>query len=93
MTEWNLATNEPSELHKLAAQLFVYGFYDEHNDRIDLAVAVDVALMQYALSNGELTYVRRPRGDQSFIGIQYQDLHRLGAVLYKHHPGEQVAIA
>lgn len=84
VTEWNLASNQPSELHKLGAQMFVYGFYDEDVDHIDLAVAVDVGLMQWALANGELEYERRNRGDQSFLGIKYAALMSLGAVLFTH---------
>ena len=82
--EWNLASDQPSELHKLGAQMFVYGFYDDERDRICLAVAVDVGLMQWALANGELGYERRRRGDQSFLGIKYTALKELGAVLFTY---------
>lgn len=84
VTEWNLASNQPSELHKLGAQMFVYGFYDERADHIVAAVAVDVGLMQWALVNGELGYERRPRGDQSFLGIKVTALRELGAVLFQY---------
>ena len=84
VTEWNLASDQPSELHKLGAQMFVYGFYDDERDRICLAVAVDVGLMQWALANGELGYERRRRGDQSFLGIKYTALKELGAVLFTY---------
>lgn len=93
ITEWNLATDQPSELHKLGAQMFVYGFYDTDRDRIVLAVAVDVGLMQWALAHDELDYERRRRGDQSFIVIRFAALRELGAVLYVHdrRTGEEVA--
>lgn len=84
VTEWNLDTNEPSEMHKLGAQMFVYGFYDEADDRILLAVAVDVGLMQWALAHDEISYVRRRRGDQSFLGFNFRALHEIGAVLFIH---------
>ena len=84
VTEWNLNTNEPSEIHKLGAQMFVYGFYDKFRDHICLAVAVDVGLLQWALSHGRITYKRQSRGDQSFLGFSYQVLHELGAVLFIH---------
>ncbi|MGH3447089.1 MAG: hypothetical protein ACRDP4_05655 [Nocardioidaceae bacterium] len=91
VTEWNLDTNLPSELHKLGAQMFVYGFYDESCDHIVLAVAVDVGLMQWALAHDELPYVRRRRGDQSFLGFRFGALRKLGAVLHVHDRRESTA--
>lgn len=85
ITEWNLASNQPSELHKLSAQMFVYGFYDELNDQIVAAVAVDVGLMQYALANGYIGYDRRRRVDQSFLGFKVGDLEDIGALVYSHN--------
>lgn len=93
VTEWNLDTNEPSEIHKLGAQMFVYGFYDEAKDHIRLAVAVDVALLQWALAHGEITYGRRRRGDQSFLGFSFRALHQLGAVLFIHDDRAAAAAA
>lgn len=84
VTEWNLDTNEPSEIHKLGAQMFVYGFYDKANDHIRLAVAVDIPLLQWALAHGEIAYERRRRGDQSFLGFSFRALHELGAILFFH---------
>lgn len=84
VTEWNLATGQPSELHKLGAQMFVYGFYDKTANHICLAVAIDVGFMQWALSHGELEWTRGNRVDQSFLGFSFRALHDLGAVLYVH---------
>lgn len=82
VTEWNLDTDQPSEMHKLGAQLFVYGFYDEPADRITLALTVDVGLMQWALANRKITWKRNSRGDQSFLGFDFKELDRIGAVLF-----------
>lgn len=86
ITEWNLASDLPSEIHKLAAQMFVYGFYDDRTDRIVAAVAVDVALLQFALSEGDLEYDRRRRIDQDFVGFPVTELRRIGAILRGHGP-------
>ena len=83
VTEWNLASDLPSELHKLGAQLFVYGFYDKVAGRIVAAAAVDVPRMVLALSLGKLSYRERRRGDQSFLGFGVSDLEAVGAVLLK----------
>jgi len=93
VTEWNLASNEPSELHKLGAQLFVYGFYDSDTDQICLAVAVDVGLMQWALAHDEIKYERRRRGDQSFLGFKFYALREIGAVLFVHDQRAQEGVA
>lgn len=93
VTEWNLATNQPSELHKLGAQMFVYGFYDERADRIIYAAAVDVAFMQYALSHGDIEPTRRSRGDQSFIGLPIGSLRAIGAVMYEYDSRAQERVA
>jgi hypothetical protein len=91
VTEWNLATNQPSELHKLGAQLFVYGFYDEPLDHISLAVVVDVCLMQWAVTHSAISYSRERRGDQSFVGFKFRDLERAGAILFRHDERERRA--
>lgn len=82
ITEWNQASNEPSELHKLGAQLFVYGFYDKATDHVVLAVAIDVAKVLYALALGKLAYRRQSRLDQSFLGFSFQDIGAAGAVIF-----------
>ena len=85
ITEWNLASDMPSELHKLAAQLFVYGFYDADSDAIVAGIAVDVAGVHIALTRGDLSYQRRNRVDQTFIGIDNRELEALGAVVYRKY--------
>lgn len=86
ITEWNLATNQPSELHKLAAQLFVYGYFHRPSGHICRALAVDVGLLQWAFTHGGISprAGRRPGGDQSFKAFAFDDLRRIGAVLFEH---------
>jgi hypothetical protein len=80
ITEWNLDTGRPSELHKLGAHLFVYGFYDTQADQISAAVAASVPHLLLGLLNG-LQYQRRRRGDQSFVALQVAHLKKAHAVL------------
>lgn len=82
VTEWNLDTGLPSELHKLGAHLFVYGFYDKRADRITAAVAASVPHLLLGLLNG-MPYERRPRGDQSFVALQLAHLKKAHAVICK----------
>jgi hypothetical protein len=83
VTEWNLDTDVPSELHKLGAHLFVYGFYDKPAGQIIAAAAVEVPRMLRALALGKLKYTSRRRGDQSFLGFGLRDLETIGAVMFK----------
>jgi hypothetical protein len=85
ITEWNLDTDLPSELHKLGAHLFVYGFYDKAADRIIGATAASVPRILLGLLSGQLPYDRRLRRfeDQSFITLQLDHLRKVNALLYK----------
>jgi len=91
VTEWNLASDTPSELHKLSAQLFVYGFYDKAADRIVAAVCVDVPRMLRALALGKLRYREQRRNDQSFLGFGVRDLEAVGAVVCKYDGRAEVS--
>lgn len=84
VTEWNLQTNQPSELYKLGAQLFVYGLYNAATDTIESALAVDIVRMQLANVRGQLHYTRSKRAgrDQSFIAIEWDHLAELDAVVH-----------
>lgn len=86
VTEFNTKTGVPSELHKLGAHMFVYGFYDEDSDRLGQVWVVDVLQMQVALVNGKLRYTRGRRrgGDQTFLGFDVARLRALGALKYVH---------
>lgn len=83
ITEWNTATAQPSELHKLGAHLFVYGFYDAERDHILAGAAVDVLTVLRALALGNLSYRRESRIDQTFLGFGLRDLQRIGAVVFQ----------
>lgn len=82
VTEWNLPSARPSELHKLGAHLFVYGFYDSTQDRIVAGVAVDVVVLLRALALGEVRYTRRTRVDQTFLAFDVRKLRSVGAVVF-----------
>jgi hypothetical protein len=84
VTEWNNTTNLPSELYKMIAQLFVYGYYDERNNRIVDAMAINVAQMYQGIAAGTLPYTRQARGDkeQDFIGLRWQDLQDSEAIMH-----------
>jgi hypothetical protein len=84
ITEWNSASNLPSELHKFGAHLFVYGFYDQQLDQIMLGVAVDIPVLLRELALGRLKYRRESRLDQTFLAFDVRGLRSCGAVVFEH---------
>jgi hypothetical protein len=83
ITAWNKASNTPSELYKLGAQFFVYGFYDEAADDLTQWIVLDVPTLMLSLARRQLkiTVNNNPRSNQKFINIQRDELRRVGAVV------------
>ena len=82
ITEWNLATDRPSELYKLNAGLFIYGYYDAIADRFIEAIAVDVPwlLIMFPLKLVDWSLQENPRTSQTFFCFKFDDLFTSGAV-------------
>ena len=83
ITEWNHAHNVKSELYKLNAGLFVYGYFDQETKTFLDWIVVDTTKMLVCLNNGEVTHTldMNPRSDQTFIGLKFQDLRDAGLVI------------
>ena len=83
ITEFNHATGRAGELYKMAAGIFVYGFYDERSDKFERWVAVDVNKMLHCIVTGKLQYKKgnNPRSRQDFLGIEVADLYNTGCHL------------
>lgn len=84
VTEWNTVTNLPSELHKIAAQIFVYGYYDLASNRILGAMAINVPQMIREIGEGRLPWTRDQRSskDQDFIAVKWDDLESVNAIMH-----------
>ena len=84
ITEWNTVTGLPSELHKIAAQIFVYGYYDRPTNRILGALAINVPQMIREIGEGRLQYERDERSskDQDFIAVKWEDLYDAQAIMH-----------
>lgn len=87
VTEWNKVTGKPSELYKIAANIFVYGYFDPSKQNFLDAVAVDVPVMLSGLACGELKYTTspNPRSKQDFIALTFEDLLNYGCLLFWMH--------
>lgn len=81
ITEWNHASNQPSELYKIKSGIFVYGYYDETNGCFPDVIAVDVAAFLLAFSR-KLPYTKRQnKKGQDFICVTFADLHEANVVM------------
>lgn len=83
ITEFNHATGRISELYKMTAGVFVYGFFDESTQRFERWVAADVNKILYGVVTGGLPYTKKnnPRSEQDFVCIEVADLFSGGCVL------------
>lgn len=82
ITEFNGASGRPSELYKLCAHLFVYGYYDHAADTVPLAAVCESTRILIAIANHRLPFtVRGNDRAQNFICVRYPDLLTSGAVI------------
>lgn len=85
VTEWNNASNMPSELYKISALLFVYGYYNEQTNSFLDAIVVNVPALLFAIATGTVSYTRENnKKRQSFLGFSFDALHKAGVVVYRH---------
>jgi len=85
ITEWNTITNLPSELYKLNAGLFVYGYADNWPNPSDFieVVVVDTARMIINIIRDDFIcgLEENPRTEQTFITIPFVLLFDAGCVV------------
>lgn len=76
VTEWNHATNLPSEIHKLAAQLFVYGYFDYDNGDFVDSICVNVPSLILATAKNQIIWKRQGNDKrQTFLTATFNQLH------------------
>lgn len=95
ITEWNHASNLPSELYKINAGLFLYGYYDEGERRFLDAIAIGVTDILLAITRGSIHYQRKPnKKQQTFLAFKFSDMDAAGVVRYwqaKSGPSEVIS--
>lgn len=91
ITEWNHASNQKSELYKLKAGVFLYGYFDKVALSFGEVIAVNTSALLMAISNKTLRYTSEtnPRSRQSFICVTFDALHEAGVVVWHRNPAEQ----
>jgi hypothetical protein len=83
ITEWNNRTNLKSELYKLNAGIFVYGYFDEKAVSFQGWIAFDTTHLLFKLVSSAQPIKRQmnPRSQQTFITFTFETLKKLGVVL------------
>lgn len=81
VTTVNNASGQPSELGKIAAQQFVYGYYEPRLGEIQEAVCVNVPVMLRQIIDGRLVSgSKQNEKQQDFITIPFDELKESGAL-------------
>jgi len=83
ITEWNNTTNLKSELFKLNAGIFVYGYFDNvHGEILDWIAVNTVGLLhRLVIREPRVSRGINPRSNQSFLTFKFCDLDNAGVVL------------
>lgn len=83
VTEHNRSSDLPSELYKTASGIFVYGYYDEKENRFGEVVIADTAKLLLFLARNEIRGNKgyNPRSNQDFLGFPFGSLARCGVIL------------
>lgn len=90
LTEWNRNSGYPSELYKLTALLFLYGYFEEErkgDEMVAIAlhhpVVINTEIMLQGIQGKKLPFTRQlnPK-NQWFIGIKYKDLLNYGGAVH-----------
>lgn len=86
ITEWNEATDLKSELFKLNAGIFLYGYYlQEKMEFVDwIAINTVGLLLRIAARRPRIKRETNKRSQQTFLTFKFDDLHRAGLVLASH---------
>lgn len=82
ITVWNPHSRTPSEMFKLMAQWFLYGYYDLATDTHAQTLLVNVSDMMMGIIYGSLSFksCENPRTKQPFVAIPFEALYAHKAV-------------
>jgi len=95
ITEWNHASNQKSELYKLKAGVFLYGYFHEQNGDFGEVIAVNTSALMVAIGNRGVRYTAatNPRSRQSFLCIKFDALRDAGVVMWHYNPEKERRLA
>lgn len=84
VTEWNHESDSPSELFKLTANYFLYGYYDEYNNEFADALFINIPDLLTCIINDDINYDRNFNSkNQSFLSIKYKELYQNNLISFR----------
>ncbi len=88
VTSWNNASNLPSELYKIKAHYFLYGYFNESNNSFLEAIIIDVARFLHNIACNNLQYKADKGNDrgQDFITIPFLELFNKNIITFHYSP-------
>lgn len=93
VTEWNNNSNQPGELYKIKAEMFLYAYYDETTNRFIEAIAFSVLNLKIKLAQKSIKYtVPSPNGrsNQTFLCFRFDDLEQQHIAVFRKRWERQV---
>ena len=90
ITEWNHDSNLPSELYKMQANIFLYGYANQSQTGFLDALAISTVGMMTSLAERKMPYSRwTNQKNQTFIAITFERLEKAGLVLWRMKEAKQ----
>lgn len=84
ITEWNNASNQPSELYKINAGIFLYGYYDINTNAFIDAIAINTTDLLIMLAKQQIEFSSNSnQKQQNFLTFKFDDLYKADLVLYQ----------
>lgn len=95
ITEWNCATNLPSELYKLNAGIFVYGYFDDIKKVFLDWVGVNTVGLLLGILSDTLAVDKKtnPRSGQTFFGVSFYSLRKSGLLISEKNITGQMVLS
>jgi hypothetical protein len=84
ITEWNEASDTPSELYKLMCQYFVYAYYDTNADFFTEAIVLNVPQLQAYIMQSGKQFLQRNDKQQPFVCLDIDTLLKQDGVVFYH---------
>ena len=85
ITEWNNNTDQPGELYKIKAEMFLYGYYDEQHDKFIDAIAFSMLTLKAKIAQGLINHTTgiNSRSNQTFLNFRFADLEQQNIAVWR----------
>lgn len=94
VTEWNHASNLPSELYKINAGLFLYGYFNDERSIFTDAICVHVSPLLLAIARESIPFTLRWNAKrQTFLCFRFAELTDMGVVAWRLGEARKKSVA